>query len=479
MSTTSDLAFRVGDQLRAVPAPWDVFAERSQRFEVHLNGPRVELSRGPIVLEGYGVRVLRAHDGVTGVGYQASTDYSPEGVRAAVEDAETVARFGQFPAKHPELPGKQPNGTRVGTIVDPVLWADPRAALDGHVAALIAAFEGRSGVVPSFGSVKATLTEVSLANSSGFAGSYAHTVVETEVAVKAYGGPEGRPPGEYWVTELGRRLATETLPASAAEWSRYAEDARHAKSPPNGELPVILPPEVLEGILPRVLGFQFSGGAKLRGLSVAAGSQVGIATLHVADDGTAEWGIGTSPFDDEGTGQRKRSLITEGKANELLYDVLHADALGSASTGNGVRAGGFDPTQWARWKKFTRRPGPESSTIVVSPGDGGKDAELVEGVADGIWVQQIGWANPDPLSGAFGGEIRIGYRIRGGKLAEPVRGGTVGGIVLARGDGPSLFRNISAIGSTVKLSGVLSSPTVVVRSLAISGEEKTEATASP
>ena len=478
MSAPANLAVRVADRLRALPGPWDVFAERSRRFEIHLSATRVELTRGPMVLEGYGVRLLRALDGQTGVGYQASTDFSDEGVRAAVNDAEKYSRFNQFPAKHPELPSGHPPNGNGPRIVDPALWSDPAGALDRFAAALLAAFERRKGAAPSFSSVKATLTETSVANSAGFAYSYAHTAVETEVAVKAFGGPEGRPPGEYWFNDLGRRLDPEPLPTLAADWSRFAEDARHAKSPPNGDLPVVLPPEVLTGIVPAVARFQFGAAARLRGLGVVSDSQVGADGLDVVDDGWLDWGIGSSPVDDEGTPQRKRKILSNGRVGEILFDVLHAEALGAASTGNGFRAGGMDPSVGV-WKRFTRRPGPEASTIAIPAGNGGTDPEVIEQVEDGIWVQQLAWAQPDELGGRFGGEIRIGYRIRHGKLAEPVRGGTVGGPVITRDGAPSLLRDLQAIGSKSKLTGSLSSPTLLVRSLTVSGDDHAPSPVTP
>ena len=478
MTAPSNLAVRVADRLGGLAAPWDVFAERSRRFEIHLSGPRVELTRGPIVLEGYGLRLLRATDGQTGVGFQASTDFSNNAIRTAVEEAEKFARFNRFPAPHPELPVGRPPTANGAKILDPALWSDPSGTLERFAVALVAAFDGRNGVVPSFSSVKATLTETSIANSTGLAHAYAHTVVETEVAVKAFGGPEGRPPGEYWFTDIERRLDPQALPTLTAEWSRFAEDARGAKSPPNGEVPVVLPPEVLAGIVPTVVRFRFGAAARLRGLAVEAGSQVGTEGLDVLDDGMFDWGVGSSPLDDEGTPSRKRTVISNGRAAELLSDVLHADALRITSTGNGARTGGMDPGT-GFWRKFTRRPTPDASTLVIPAGDGGTDLEIIEQVDDGIWVQQIGWAQPDELSGRFGGEIRIGYRIRHGKLAEPVRGGTVGGAVVAREGAPSLLHDLSVIGSKPKLMGSLSSPTLLIRSLSVSGDDLAAATAVP
>jgi len=470
MNGPANLAVRVADRLRGLTVPWDVFAERSRRFEIHLQRGRVELTRGPLLLEGYGVRLLTPSEGQTGVGYRAATDFSEEGVRTAVAAAERLAHFNQFPARHPELPGAPPASPGDLKILDPDLWSDPAGTLEAFGAALGAAFADRPGAVPSFASVKATLVETSIANSTGLEYAYAHTVVETEVAVKAFGGPEGPAPGEYWYTDAARRLETAPLPALATAWSRFAEDTRRAKPPPNGAIPVVLPPEVLGGIIPPVVRFQFSAAARLRDLSVNAGTTVGPESLELGDDGRFDWGIGSAPVDDEGTPQVRHSLVSNGRVGELFFDVLHADALGARSTGNAARSTGFDPTGGAG-RKFTRRPGPDATTLVVPAGRGGSDAELLEQVGDGLWVQQIGWASPDMLSGRFGGEIRLGYRIRHGKLAEPVRGGTVGGTVIARDGSSSLLKDAAVVGSEPRLVGAISTPTLAIGSLSVSGDD--------
>jgi predicted Zn-dependent protease len=106
----------------------------------------------------------------------------------------------------------------------------------------------------------------------------------------------------------------------------------------------------------------------------------------------------------------------------------------------------------------------------LTPGDGGTAEELVEAAHEGVWIQEIGWSSPDPVSGAFGGEIRLGYRIRNGKLVEPVRGGTVGGVAFAPEGLPSLMNRVQAIGSASSFFEPVSSPPVLVGSLTVGGE---------
>ncbi len=466
-SNGPSLAARVAERLHVEP-PWEVYAEEAVRYEVHLNGTSVELVRGPVAVQGIGLRVLRPHDGAVGAGFQASTDLSDAGLRAAASDAETIARHARFPAASVDLPSR-PSATVPATeVLDRRLWDDPASTVDRYLEALRQSFHGRKGAAVSFGSVRTARVRTSLANSSGLDTGFDHTTVDLELAVKASGGPEGPAPGEYWVTDSLRRLETAGLDRSVEAWCRYAQDVRRAVAPPSGELPVVLPAGVLSGILPQVVGFRASGSARLRKLGLEAGSALAAPSVTISDDGAYPWSPGSGPVDAEGTPSRRTSLVERGTVRATLYDSLHAAAFGERSTGNAVRAG-FGPRPWL---KFTHNAGVGSTTLVVTPGDGGTDPELCEAAGDGVWVQQLGWANPDPISGTFGGEIRIGYRIRNGKLSEPVRGGIVGGLVVAPPKKPSLLANVAAVGSTSELSEVLASPALLVKPLTVAGTSR-------
>jgi predicted Zn-dependent protease len=463
----SDMAFRVADRLRT-DGPWDVIGERSTRFEVHLQGAAIELERGPITVEGYGVRLFRPRGDKLGTGFQGSTDTSPEGVRAVLEDAEATARHSEFPARTVELPsgGRAPAEV---LSVDRGLWSDPVGSIRAYVDALLRPFEGRKGAVPSFGSVKATLTELSFANSAGLKVSFPCTRVDLELAVKAFGGPEGAPPGEFWVTHTAGRLEPESAARSVEAWCRHAADVRHAVTPPTGDQAVILPPPVLTDILPHVLGFQFTGVARLRRIAPKLGAAVAADRVTIRDEGTYPWGARSAPYDDEGAPRGTHALIERGSVAGLLYDSLYASAFATGSTGSATRTTLGPSVDSFGDLRFTQRSGPGGSTIVVAPGDGGTTDELVEAAGEGILVTQLGWANPNPISGSFGGEIRIGYRIRGGKIAEPVRGGTIGGAVLAPPGAPSMLANAEAIGRDLELCGYLAAPAILVRPLSVAG----------
>jgi predicted Zn-dependent protease len=464
--TTDAAAFRVAEQLSG-KEPWEVFGERIRRYEIYLGGNSIEMTRGPIALEGYDIRLFRPRDGTLGVGCQASNDFSPEGVKAAYQDAERSARYASFPTARLNLPSGRGATGGIVEVLDRGLWEYPMDSLESYVAVLRTAFEGRTGTSVSFGSVRATLVETSICNSAGLRTGYGHTMVELEVGVKASGGPEGPVPGEYWLNDSDRRLRPEDLPGRVDEWCRFAEDVRRGGPAPTGEMPVVLPPDVLSGILPIVCGGRLTGSARLWGANVQPGTKLASELVTLHDDGRIAWAPMSSPVDDEGVPQRRRLLIDRGAVSEILYDTLHAGAFDTHSTGSGFRgiSSGF-----RTWYRFLQPPTVSPSTIVLTAGTGGSAEELIEAAHEGIWIQEIGWSSPDPVSGAFGGEIRLGYRIRNGKLAEPVRGGTVGGVAFAPEGLPSLMNRLEAIGSMSSFSEPVSSPPVLVSSLPVGGE---------
>jgi predicted Zn-dependent protease len=461
-----DSAFRIAARLRSRPGEqWDVYAESLRHYEVHLNGAHVELLRGPIRLVGYGLRLLRPVAGQMGVGFASATDPSDRGIDRTVADAEAAGRYARFPAKAVELPSGGGGAAPQVETVDRTLAERPEESLDAYVSELLAPFDGRSGVVPSFGSVRATLAEVTIANSEGAERRFARTMVDFEFAVKATGGPEGAPPGEYWVNRASVRLDPKGLADEVEGWCRKASDVRRAAPTPSGTLSVVFPATVLSDFLPEIVGYRLGGVAELRGMMPAPGTLVAPETLGITDDGLFPFGLGSSPWDDEGTPQLPRRLVTGGKVDEPLYDLLYASALGRRPTGSGRR----DQSAFLPWFHFPIPPGPGTTTMVVAPGGGGSDEELAESVGEGIWVDQLGYAFPDPVSSAFGGEVRVGYRIRHGKLAEPVRGGTVGGLLFAEAGASSVLRSVSHIGSRPTLVGRLSAPAIAVRGLTVAG----------
>ena len=110
-------AFHVADRLRAkAQPPWEVYGERTRRFEIHLNGSRTEMIRAPVEVEGFGLRVFQPDDSRWGWASPASTSRSDASVLAALDMAESLARHSSFPARRIDLPGTAGHAASVEVI---------------------------------------------------------------------------------------------------------------------------------------------------------------------------------------------------------------------------------------------------------------------------------------------------------------------------------------------------------------------------
>ena len=465
MNAPAGSAFAIADSLR-IDTPFEVFGQHVRRFETYFDGSRRETVRGPIELEGIGLRLFRPRDGKIGVGFQATGDLSPKGIQGAIAAAQLSAKLSLFPAARVELPSLAPRIAQGPEICSVPLWDRPSEEVDRYVHALLSPYEKLRDVTPSFGSVKANLIETWIANSDGLRTSFVATSAELEFAVKASGGPEGRAPGEYWLTREFRELDPAPLADETVRWAQRARDVRIAEAPPSGRRKVALPPAFLNEVLPQALSVRFTGAGRLRQMAFEAGTRLAAEGITIRREPRTDWVPGSAPVDDEGWITEPVPIIEKGAAAGQVYDVLHAAAFDRRSNGSAGRITGAGRESGYR---FTFRPGPHLGPISVAAGTDGKDEELIEGIDDGVWIDQLGWPNPDPVGGSFGGEIRIGYRVKTGRIAGPVRGGTLGGPVFAGPGEPSLLANVTAIGSRAVLSGRLVSPSLVTEGLTIAG----------
>jgi TldD protein len=77
--------------------------------------------------------------------------------------------------------------------------------------------------------------------------------------------------------------------------------------------------------------------------------------------------------------------------------------------------------------------------------DNGKStpAEIMGNTEFGLYAKQMGGGSVDPATGSFNFAVLEGYMIRGGKIAEPVRGATL------IGKGMEVLRKIDMVGNNL------------------------------
>jgi TldD protein len=203
-----------------------------------------------------------------------------------------------------------------------------------------------------------------------------------------------------------------------------------AQPAPAGTYTVVLSSEAGGTLIHESVGHGLEADLNLKGLSVYSGrigEKVASELITVVDDGRDPGQRGTSAMDDEGTPTHRTVLIEKGILKTYLSDRKHGDKLGIERSGN------------ARRESFRYLPICRMTNTMIERGGSDPD-EILRSVRDGIFVKKMGGGQVDVVSGNFAFEITECYRIRDGKLAEPLRGATL------VGQGPKLMSEIDMVG---------------------------------
>jgi len=240
---------------------------------------------------------------------------------------------------------------------------------------------------------------------------------------------------------IGGRYAYERL-FDPATWNRAIDEALdqaltnlRSVAAPAGEMPVVLGPGWCGVLLHEAVGHGLEGDFNRKGTSAFSGrigARVAAPGVTVIDDGAMEQRRGSLTIDDEGTPTRRNVLIEDGILKGYLQDRLNARLMGMEPTGSGRR------------ESFAHAPMPRMTNTFML---GGNDhpGELVERVKDGLFAKSFGGGQVDITNGKFVFSCTEAYRIRNGKIAEPVKGATL------IGDGPTVLTRIKGIGNDLAL----------------------------
>ena len=204
---------------------------------------------------------------------------------------------------------------------------------------------------------------------------------------------------------------------------------------PAGEMPVVLGPGWPGVLLHEAVGHGLEGDFNRKGTSAFSGrigERVAAPGVTVVDDGAIGSRRGSLTIDDEGTPTRRNVLIEDGILKGYIQDRLNARLMGVEPTGNGRR------------ESFAHAPMPRMTNTFMLAGNDNPD-ELVSRVSDGIYAKSFGGGQVDITSGKFVFSCTEAYRIRGGRIAEPIKGATL------IGDGPTVLTRIRGIGNDLEL----------------------------
>ena len=377
---------------------------------------------------GFGLR------GVTGetTGFAHANEISEAAITRA---AQTLALLD--PAKAPPA-APPPRTNRAMYGADDPLSAIPFARKVALCQAIDAAARARDPRVDQVSvSLSGSWSVVEIVRADSFVATDVRPLVRLNVSIVAKQG-DRRETGTFG---LGGRYLYDRL-FDSATWNR-AIDAALAQAlvnlesvaAPAGEMQVVLGPGWPGVLLHEAVGHGLEGDFNRKGTSAFSGrigERVAAPGVTVIDEGAIEDRRGSLTIDDEGTPTGRTVLIEDGVLKGYLQDRLNARLMGMQPTGNGRR------------ESFAHAPMPRMTNTFML---GGSDdpAELVTRVNDGIYAKSFGGGQVDITSGKFVFGCTEAYRIRGGKIAEPIKGATL------IGDGPTVLTRVKGIGNDLAL----------------------------
>ena len=430
---------------------WDIYVEKAEEYDIQLRNFDVEVLRGPITNFGYAVRVMKPRNKKVGIGIGIGNSLRPACIKKCLDTASVGAGITEFPGYNLPKPSKYPQVK----VADYRIVSDAEALVKDKAEELISLLKPSKTVVPTFGKIRTYNVSTEISNSEGLHADKRETFFYIELALKA---ERGGQLAEYLPLLFVRRTDDLQLEKQIPKWMKLAEDTLKAEVPKTAKTAVIFAPQILGNIFPNTLGFHCLGSSVYRGISrLEKGKQIGPMELTIYDDGIYDYGLGSSPFDDEGTPHSRTTLIENGIHKNFLYDAIYASALNVDSTGNGEKLPTYSLAFTRVDQKYLMLPSVQPTNIVVKPGEMSLD-EMIASTKEGIYLEQLSNSSPDSLTTSFGSEIRNAYAIEKGELSTPLKGGQINGFLLDSLDAKGqrmkgLLNQISGISREDQISG--------------------------
>lgn len=312
-----------------------------------------------------------------------------------------------------------------------------------------AAARAVKGVTNSNGaSASISVSGITLVSSNGFSGSYAGTGHSLSCAVIA--GDDGGMQTDY---DYDSKSHLSDL-RDPAEIGNEAGERTVKKINPRmavtGTFPVIYDPRVSTSLLGHFAG-AISGAAIARKTSFLhneMGNQIFASGVSIIDDPLRVRGQGSRPFDGEGVGVSKHSLVHDGRLQSWLLDSVTARELGLKSTGH-ARRGVASP------------PSPGASNLHMEAGDR-SPSDLIGAIGEGLYVTSLIGQGVNMVTGDYS-RGASGYWIENGEITHPVSEITIAGNL------HEMFKTLTPA-SDLEFRFSTNAPTLLIEAMTVGGQ---------
>jgi len=437
---------QAADLLRKTDAQeWEVMALSSEQLSIAVSGQEVDKFQQS-ASHGLAMRVISqgrlgfSYLMGSGAGGALQTAVAEALASAQASDLEDEAGLAR-PQPMPEAP----------ETLDPAIKAEPLEAKRERALAMAAAARQADPRVQHVhpAEIGEYYSRVRLVTSHGVDLSLENTTCSA--VANAVAGENGQQE-MAWEYDVRRFLSDLDANRVGAEAGRRAAACLGAGPVADGRYDVILESQVAMEFL-ELLGASLLGDSLVKGRSLLAAKmdqKVFSDLITIVDDGLLPRGLGSGPFDDEGTPASSKTLVRDGVVRGFVFDRLWGARHGAASTGNAIRAGLKSPPQVG------------FSNLYLKPGRGDLP-HLAADLHRGLVINEVlGAHTADPVSGQFSLGA-AGFLIENGKITRPVKSIAVAGQIV------DLFASVQAVGGDLRFLGRSGSPSLVVAGMSVSG----------
>jgi PmbA protein len=373
----------------------------------------------------------------------STSDLRPEALDTFIGDSVTLARaLAKDPFRTLPDPKLYEGQAKVDLKLEDPKYSsvtpEQRRSVAKEIEAAARAAKGAEAILSVTTGFSDTLAESWRVASNGFEGARRDTTffISAEVSVKD---PDGRKPEDY--AYGGARFVAE-VPSAAKVGREAAERALSRLGAKKGDSAVLTMAveNRAAGRMPGFLLGPLSGGAlqqKRSFLEGKLGQQIASPVLTLVDDPLVPKGLGSRLYDGEGIAARRMPVVEAGILKAYYIDTYYGKKLQMAPTTSG--------------------PSNLSWTL------GDKDqAGLLAAMKEGILVTGFIGGNSNGLTGDFSLGVQ-GFRVRGGKIAEPV------GEMNISGNHLDLWKKLAAVGNDPYPYSSMKTPTLVFEGVQFAG----------
>ncbi|WP_321211043.1 TldD/PmbA family protein [Methanothermobacter sp. DP] len=369
----------------------EVYIEREHAVEVQVQRDIIDFGKIES-MTGVGIRVLKG--GRMGFAYTSDPSNLQRAVKMATENlrlADPDENFGfSEPASYPT----------VKDIFD-ASFLELDVGESASIAEVMVDKTLDEGCRPTSGGFSASMVETFILNSEGVEASSRSTGFSAYISVNA--------------EKNGSRTTAYESDSSCSmdidpEWiagraCRIARDSLGGENVESGRMSAVLDYHAAAGLL-GTFASAFSADNVQRGRSILAdriGTEITSSELSIYDDGTLRGGLGSSPFDGEGTPSQRTLLVADGVLEGYIHNIYTASKGACESTGNGLRS-------------YSDIPLVSTTNFVLEFGD-----EVPVDDFSGIYVTDVlGAHTANPISGDFSVEANNAFLVNGGEFT-PVK----------------------------------------------------------